>query len=349
MGVIVFASLKGGVGKTSLSINVSHSFSRRGCRTLLIDLDPAGHTSRFFKSQIEYPKQAGADANIAPANDSPLAKLFFEAARSENAEVELPDDSILIKARPDLDVLASGEELRHFLWGRGNQLFARYFPKFIKNLKLEYDHVVIDTPPDFNTLTRNSLAAADVVIVPVDASEMSIFSLEELLLSAQHMERPTWGICRTMVNRKAQKSQRLSTARLSERLDMQSIEEVLDDEFDVEDPTAFVDMLQSWEKSRSAPRRETAGKDGKPTSEKPLFLLRSLIYRSEIQNQLSFHGKTALDSKQTFALAEQYLSVAKEVESLLTSKENDNTGGSSETNESDNFEESTGSGYEMHA
>ena len=345
MGVIVFASLKGGVGKTSLSINVSHSFSRRGCRTLLIDLDPAGHTSRFFKSQIDSTRQTLSDGN--PANDSPLAKLFFEAARSENSEVEIPDDSLLIKARPDLDVLASGEELRHFLWGRGNQLFARYFPKFIKNLKLEYDHVVIDTPPDFNTLTRNSLAAADVVIVPVDASEMSIFSLEELLLSAQHLERPTWGICRTMVNRKAQKSQRLSTARLAERLDMQSIEEVLDEEFDVEDPTAFVDMLQSWEKTRSGLRKEAAAK--KTSSEKPLFLLRSLIYRSEIQNQLTFHGKTALDNKQTFALAEQYLSVAKEIESLLTSKENDRTGGSSDNNESESFEESSDAGYEMHA
>jgi len=286
--------------------------------------------------------------------ESPLAKLFFEAARSENAEVEIPDDSLLIKARPDLDVLASGEELRHFLWGRGNQLFARYFPKFIKNLKLEYDHVVIDTPPDFNTLTRNSLAAADVVIVPVDASEMSIFSLEELLLSAQHLERPTWGICRTMVNKKAQKSQRLSSARLSERLDMQSVEETLEEEFDVEDPTAFVDMLQSWEKTRSVkatsvPGRENGAKGGKSTSDKPLFLLRSLIYRSEVQNQLTFHGKTALDSKQTLALAEQYLSVAKEVESLLTSKENDNTGGTSEPTGADSFEENAESGYEMHA
>lgn len=343
MGVIVFASLKGGVGKTSLSINVSHSFSRRGCRTLLIDLDPAGHTSRFFKNQIQVRKALG---DGEPSSDSPLARLFFDAARSENAEVETPDSSLLIKARPDLDVLASGEELRHFLWGRGNQLFARYFPKFIKSLKMDYDHVVIDTPPDFNTLTRNSLAAADVVIVPVDASEMSIFSLEELLLSSQHLERPTWGICRTMVNRKAQKSQRLSTARLAERLEMQSIEETLDEEFDVEDPAAFVDMLQSWERNRGGSRRESVKK---PSSDRPLFLLRSLIYRSEVQNQLTFHGKTALDSKQTFPLAEQYLSVAKEIESLLTSKEIDGASGSSEGSDGHSFDDGADTGYEMHA
>jgi len=338
MGVIVFASLKGGVGKTSLSINVSHSFSKRRCRTLLIDLDPAGHTSRFFKGQnLTQTSQSVAD--------SPLARLFFDAARSEESEVSLPDDSLLLKARPDLDVLTSGEELRHFLWGRGNQLFARYFPKFIKQLRMEYDHVVIDTPPDFNTLTRNSLAAADVVIVPVDASEMSIFSLEELLLSAQHLERPTWGICRTMVNRKAQKSQRLSTARLSERLELQSLEETLDEEFDVEDPTAFVDMLQSWEKNRGSARKEPD-----KNSDKPLYLLRSLIYRSEVQNQLSFHGKTALDSKQTVALAEQYLSVAREIESLLTSKETD--GGrreSSGENAEDGEFDDNDRGYQLHA
>jgi len=172
---------------------------------------------------------------------------------------------------------------------------------------------------------------------------MSIFSLEELLLSAQHLERPTWGICRTMVNRKAQKSQRLSTARLAERLDLQNFEESAD-EFDVEDPNAFVDMLQSWEKNR-APIRE----DAELNSDKPLYLLRSLIYRSEIQNQLSFQGKTALDSRQTSALGEQYLSVAREIESLLTSKESsDSSGGQGRGSEQEEFEEDARS-YEMHA
>ena len=332
MGVIVFASLKGGVGKTSLSINVAHAFSKRRCRTLLIDLDPAGHTSRFFRG-----------GTVAGAGESPLAKMFFEAARSDEAEVPLPDESLLIKARPDLDVLSSGEELRHFLWGRGNQMFARYFPKFMKQLRLEYDHVVIDTPPDFSSLTRNALAAADVVIVPVDASEMSIYSLEELLLSAQHLDRPAWGICRTMVNKKAQKSQRLSTARLSERLDLQSLEESFEEEFDVEDPSAFVDMLQSWEKARGATSQEV-----KPELDKPLYLLRSLVYRTEIQNQLSFQGRTALDTKQTAGLAEQYLSVAREIETLLTSKEAD-AGGEKGSRDKAPAEEEEAPRYEMHA
>ena len=74
-------------------------------------------------------------------------------------------------------------------------------------------------------------------------------------------------------------------------------------------------MLQTCENEHSPKKDKTL------KSEKPIYLLRSLLYRTESQNQLTFTGKTALDSRQTSALAEQYLSVAKEVESLLASKE----------------------------
>jgi chromosome partitioning protein len=300
MGVIVFASLKGGVGKTSLSVNVAHSFAKRRCRTLLIDLDPAGHTTRFFR--------------VSNSGEAPLARYLFEFAKDGT----VTPDEYITHVRPDLDLMPSGEELRHFLWGRGHQLFSRAFPKMLKQLRMDYDHVVIDTPPDFNPLTRYSLASADVAIVPVDASEMSIYSLEELLLSAQHLSRPTWGIVRTMVNRKASRSRMLSSERLQERLEFQQIEEIeqeLDEEFDVEDPNSFVQMLQTWEKEHS-PKKDKPLK-----SDKPIYLLRSLLYRTESQNQLTFTGKTALDARQTSSLAEQYLSVAKEVESMLAAKE----------------------------
>lgn len=332
MGVIVFASLKGGVGKTSLSINVAHSFARRRCRTLMIDLDPAGHSSRFF-------------SNVA-GGECPLARFLFDAAKDEPETLPLPSDEHLLQVRPNLDLLASGEELRHFLWGRGNQLFARYFPALIKQLRMEYDHVVIDTPPDFNTLTRNSLAAADLAIVPVDASEMSIFSLEELLSSARHLERPTWGIVRTMVNRKAKRSQTLSAERLQKRLDLQSVPEDTDEEeeFNVEDPAEFMMMLQSWEQTNV---KKPVSSPSKP-EERPIYLLRSLVHRTEAQNQLTFLKKTSLDGKQTGSLAEEYLSVAKEIESLLASKENEGSSGRLEPEDEDSdFEED--SLFEAHA
>jgi chromosome partitioning protein len=312
MGVIVFASLKGGVGKTSLSVNVAHAFSRRRCRTLLIDLDPAGHASRFFRAN--------------PAGESPLARHFFELAKEDVDEVPIPEEAF-VQVRPDLELLPSGEELRHFLWGRGHQLFARYFPKLMKTLRFDYDHVVIDTPPDFNPLTRNSLAVADVAVVPVDASEMSIYSLEELLLSAQHLERPTWGIVRTMVNRKASRSQMLSSERLQERLELQHLDEEGEEaeEFNVEDPNSFMQMLQNWEKDNTIAKPKPVAPVKQP--DKPIYLLRSLLYRTELQNQITFSGKTALDSRQKSPLAEQYLSVAREVESLLAAKENDGTAG----------------------
>ena len=76
MGVICFASLKGGVGKTSLSLNTAGAFAKRGCETLLIDLDPSGHSSRYF--------QAKSLRKTTPM-ESPLARLFL------SGEIDLQD------------------------------------------------------------------------------------------------------------------------------------------------------------------------------------------------------------------------------------------------------------------
>jgi len=48
MSIVCFASLKGGVGKTTLALNVSAAFAERGCKTLIIDLDPTAHSTRLF-------------------------------------------------------------------------------------------------------------------------------------------------------------------------------------------------------------------------------------------------------------------------------------------------------------
>lgn len=320
MSVIGFSSLKGGVGKTSLSVNVAHGFTRRGCRTLLIDLDPSGHTSRFFK--IGVPERF-------PAWEAPLARLFLAESQSQgsrdNDDWTLPEsgvEGLTVPVRNDLDLIPGGEELRHFLWGKGHQAFARKFPVLVEELKNNYDHIVFDTPPDFNCLTRNALAVSDVVVVPVDGSEMSIHSLESLILSAQHIRKPMLSIVRTMVNKQARRTKGLSNARLQEKLSLHGAATGYRDEggvleYDIEDPVEFMTMLQDWERTNR--KGQTAnGKD-----DRPIYLLRSLVYRTEQQNQLSFVGRTAFDTRATAGLAEQYLGVARELELILSARENE--------------------------
>lgn len=304
MSVISLSSLKGGVGKTSLSINVSHAFAQRGCRTLLIDLDPAGHSTSFFK--------IGTPPRGFP-QQSPLARLFLSRDGTRALEPEDVDldqlgqgeTELIVPIRPNFDLLPAGSELRYFLWGHGPKAFIRFFPRLIEELNYHYDNIVIDTPPDFNVLTRNAIASSDLVTIPVDSSGMSISSLEELVINAQHISGPSWAICRTMVNKQATRVRRLSDDRLSKSLNMGG------EDFSVRDEE-FISLLRQHEA-----RGTSVASNGVENPEPPLYLLQTEIRRTEHQNRLTFLGKTAFDSKATSRLAEDYHGVASEMERIL--------------------------------
>ena len=75
MGVICFASLKGGVGKTSAAVNTAHAFATAGCETVLVDLDPSCNASLFFR--------AGPFA--APQIEQQLAHVLLSSRTHEAA------------------------------------------------------------------------------------------------------------------------------------------------------------------------------------------------------------------------------------------------------------------------
>jgi len=308
MGVICFSSLKGGVGKTTLSVSIAHAYSKRSCKTVLIDLDPSAHATRFFAAELGSPRAA-------------LAQLFLSPGR-EHPETEL--SPFVVPVRPYLELIPGGEELRHFLWGSGSKVFAHALPQLIRELGTVFDHVIIDTPPEFNVLTRNAIASSDLVVVPVDPSRMSVDSLEGLVRSAQHIRGPMWSIARTMVNRKATRVNKLALAEIDNRVaaratgSLQSEDEVEEFDASFSDPEAFLELLRQTE--RTTESVEAVLPKEAPVVEDPIYLLDGLTYRTEEQNRLSFMNKTAFDLKRTERLSEQYLNLAKELEDLLSLK-----------------------------
>jgi cellulose biosynthesis protein BcsQ len=154
-------------------------------------------------------------------------------------------------------------------------------------------------------LTRAALSLSDIALLPVDASEMSIASLEELLRCAQHLDRPAWAIVRVMLNRAARRTKALSDELLQGHQSMP-----LEQEEDDESAESFLEVLQSWKSDAPEETPETIAR------KKKTFLLRSLVHRTEAQNQLSFERMTSFDRKKTSTLAEEYRSVAREIESL---------------------------------
>lgn len=326
MGVICFSSLKGGVGKTTLSLNVAAAFAERGGETLIIDLDPSAHTTRFFSR---------GEGLI----ESPLAHLLLSPNLSSSET--LIDYSVkkkihlLKEVRKRLVLMPGGAELRHFLWGKGANVFKLLFSQLINELKPSFDYIIIDTPPDFSILVRNAIAASDLVVVPVDGSAMSIDCLNQLVIDAAHIKGPEWSIVRSMVSKQASRLRKISEKRIKENLSVKEFSEDEDFEDSSENQDDFISFVDEASKGHA---HSVAAEENSP-----IYLLDSMVFRSEEQNKLSFAAKTAFESKQAVKLAVQYKKLARELDALLiVSEERKDT--SDDTDKVFNFSALSGSG-----
>lgn len=287
MAVISFCSLKGGVGKTSLALNIAAAFQNRKCSTLLIDTDPLAHTTRFFKDALS-PHSTSmnvAEAAFQALEASEHGEDNSNAFNAGLARVGRVDSSSLVaKVGESLFILPGGEEYKYFTWGKGARAFVRFFADFIKEAAKNYDMVIIDTEPDFNVVTRAVIGGSDIVVVPIDASAMSIHGLEALVEKAEHIEGPSWCIARTMRDKRATRVNSVSEQRVGETV---------------------------------------AGQPSQSPAAKlpPLYLLDTIIHRTEQQNMLSFVCQTAFSSSKTSELASLYYKLAGELEGVLAIRE----------------------------
>ena len=287
MGVICFSSLKGGVGKTTLSLNTAAAFAKKGGEVLLIDLDPTAHASRFFV------KEKGLFKN--QMNEAPLARLAFtQGANDADSIVDFAVNKkipLIREVRDRLVLLPGGAELRHLLWGRGAHALKSVLPKLINELKPSFDYIIIDTAPDFTILVRNAIACSDLVVVPVDGSAMSIDCLEQLVQDAGHITGPQWVIARSMFSKQASRIRGMANKKIEEHV-----------------PSLKTNIGRKEEKESTEASEE---------NHSSIYLLDSVVYRSEEQNKLSFIQKTAFEHQSAKKLEEQYLNLANELDAIL--------------------------------
>jgi chromosome partitioning protein len=162
--IIVFANQKGGVGKTTSSVNVAAGLALAQKRVLLVDMDPQGNASYSLTGR-EHP-----DTNMyhVLCGDTPLKKILVPTILDG-----------LTMAPSDLDLSGAEVELPQAV---GGQLRLH---KALRDVK-DYDYIIIDAPPSLSILTINSLAAAQGVIIPVDCG---FFSLRGLIRLEQTIEK----------------------------------------------------------------------------------------------------------------------------------------------------------------
>ncbi|WP_018623634.1 ParA family protein [Kangiella aquimarina] len=159
--VIAITNQKGGVGKTTTSVNLAASLAEEGKRVLLIDMDPQGNAtmgSGIEKGDLEL---SVYDALMEPAE----AKSHIVVSEAGKFDV-LPANADLTAAEVHLLQLDDKE---------------KRLRKVIQQIDAYYDYVLIDCPPSLNMLTLNSLVAANSVIIPMQCEYYALEGLSALL------------------------------------------------------------------------------------------------------------------------------------------------------------------------
>jgi chromosome partitioning protein len=155
--VIALANQKGGVAKTTTTLNLAVAFKELGHEVLVIDLDPQGNLTM---SQ--------------GVNPDDVERSMFDVLVHS-----LPIEEVILRAEVDIAVssidLAGAELALSSMIGRERALQKALLP-----IRGRYDYILVDTPPSLGLLTINALTAADSVIVPVQCEYLSLRGLVQL-------------------------------------------------------------------------------------------------------------------------------------------------------------------------
>jgi len=159
--VIALMNQKGGVGKTTTTVNLAAALARAGRRTLVVDLDPQAHATLSLGIDPAALERSVYDVLLDPGADVSACLV----ARSENLDV-LPSQTDLAAAELELGSVADRQ---------------RRLESALMRLGSVHEFILIDCPPSLGLLTLNGLAAAREVIVPMQAHYLALQGVGKLL------------------------------------------------------------------------------------------------------------------------------------------------------------------------
>ena len=181
---------KGGVGKSSITVNLAAISAKQGLRTLVIDLDPQANSSQYLLGEdaTYSADKAALEPNIENFFEDILGSTqqkglignaigsILKAPRGKGLESYVHRTSFenldVIPASPSLGALEHALESKHKIYKLRDSIQA---------LSARYDRIFIDTPPAFNFFTLSALISADRVLIPFDCDVFSKRALQTLI------------------------------------------------------------------------------------------------------------------------------------------------------------------------
>ncbi|MGK5085933.1 ParA family protein [Bdellovibrionota bacterium FG-2] len=164
--IITIANQKGGVGKTTTTMNLGVALAQSGFRVLLIDGDPQANLTSYL--------------GVVPGEEPYLNLRTLDEVYLSKRPVDAQSRKLYIATTGEgVDLIPSDQRLSavdYYLMSRGDREMVLH--RFLSALEDDYEFILIDTPPSLNLLTQNALCAAHYVLVPV---QPEFFSLEGIV------------------------------------------------------------------------------------------------------------------------------------------------------------------------
>ncbi len=166
MKIVAVLNQKGGVGKTTVSTNLSHALTLAGKKVMAVDLDPQGHLSASL-GLFKQPKQGVHEVLMGSADW----------------------DSVKVESREGLRLIPAGVNLREFEESPGDfkQKMLR-LSNALESVDHAPDYMIIDCPPSSGILVANAILAVDEILIPVSGDYLSLNGLAHLMITLKRFD-----------------------------------------------------------------------------------------------------------------------------------------------------------------